>query len=377
MADTNLVYPYEFEGGKKAIASEVNANFEAVKSFANGINASLEDLKQAVASLEKKPTREMLDIFYSFSSIAPTGAYPLWTGETISHCKSLYPQFWKKINNLVKTGNLVQVSNDEYEERLRNYGQCAAFYIDTFNGHIRLPKITKFISGIENLNELAKEENSGLPNITGHGSWAFLNQISTSNNSAVYGDKNATGHVRHTNGSEHYDTSRFVFDASRSNKIYGSSTIVQPPAVKLCLYIQVANNYGGASELNTQVIAEELAAAIDSLETAYADYQGRLDTFYKELREDILEASPVIKEININVTPAMFAADTTYEEYPYCVDIPVQDADSSLVPTVNFSLVEATGNNFAPIALAGDGFVRVYAREIATKDFVIASVILQ
>ena len=41
MTDTNLVYPYEFEGGKKAVASEVNANFEAVKSFANGINADL------------------------------------------------------------------------------------------------------------------------------------------------------------------------------------------------------------------------------------------------------------------------------------------------------------------------------------------------
>jgi len=377
MADTNLVYPYEFEGGKKAIASEVNANFEAVKSFANGINASLEDLKQAVTALENKPTREMLDIFYSFSSIAPTGAYPLWTGETISHCKSLYPQFWKKINNLVKTGNLVQVSSDEYENRLQKYGQCAGFYIDTLNGHIRLPKITKFISGIENLNEIAKEENSGLPNITGYGVWAFLNQISTASDSAVYGDNNAGRHVRHTNGSEHFDTSRFVFDASRSNKIYGSSSIVQPPAVKLCLYIQVANNYGGASELNTKVIAEELAAAIDSMEAAYADYQSRLDTLYKELREDILEASPVIKEININVTPAMFSADSTYDEFPYCIDIPVADADSSLIPTVNFSLAEATGNNFAPVALAGDGFVRLYAREIAENSFVITSLILQ
>lgn len=44
MADTNLIYPYTFEGGKKAVASEVNANFDAVRMFANGINATLSDI---------------------------------------------------------------------------------------------------------------------------------------------------------------------------------------------------------------------------------------------------------------------------------------------------------------------------------------------
>ena len=60
MADTNLVYPYEFEGGTKAVASEVNANFEAVKVFANGINATLTDIQSAINDLQSKPTREKL-----------------------------------------------------------------------------------------------------------------------------------------------------------------------------------------------------------------------------------------------------------------------------------------------------------------------------
>ena len=113
MTDTNLVYPYEFEGGKKAVASEVNANFEAVKSFAGGINADLNDIRKAIADLKNKPTREMLDVYYSFSGTAPVGAYPLWTGETITNCKSLYPQFWNKINTMSKLGTLQTVTAEE------------------------------------------------------------------------------------------------------------------------------------------------------------------------------------------------------------------------------------------------------------------------
>ena len=54
MADTNLIYPYEFEGGKKAVANEVNANFEAVKSFANGINVSINEIYAAINDLKNK-----------------------------------------------------------------------------------------------------------------------------------------------------------------------------------------------------------------------------------------------------------------------------------------------------------------------------------
>ncbi len=67
MADTNLIYPYTFEGGKKAVASEVNANFDAVRMFANGINATLSDIQTAIADLQKKPTREMFDIYFSIT----------------------------------------------------------------------------------------------------------------------------------------------------------------------------------------------------------------------------------------------------------------------------------------------------------------------
>lgn len=377
MADTTIVYPYEFQGGRKAVASEVNANFEAVKTFANGINVSLSEIRSAINELKNKPTREMLDIYYSFSSVAPTGAYPLWTGETINHCKSLYPQFWNKVKNLAQMGNLTLISLEEYEERLENYGQCAAFYIDELNGHLRLPKITRFISSISELSERSKEEKAGLPNIKGSGYWNMLNDIKAEDDSAVYGDSSGVRHLRQTNGNEHYGTARMMFDASRSNEIFGASDTVQPPAVKLCLYIQVANNLGELSELDTQAIAKELEEDLSKLQVAYNKYAADLKLLYGEIKEDILNAAAAMKEKDIKISSAMFAEDTTYEEYPYCLSIPFADSSSDKVPSVNFDVKEAESGNFAPVAIAETGIVKIFAKKVVEENFLIPSIVLQ
>lgn len=375
MSDTNLVYPYEFEGGKKAVDSEVNANFEAVKTFANGINISLNELKAAISDLKNKPTREMFDVFYSFSGVAPIGAYPLWTGETITHCKSLYPQFWNKLKNLKATGNVVVVeSEDEYEEKIETYGQCASFYIDDLNGHVRLPKITKFISSIEELTELAKEENSGLPNISGSLKPFRMGEP----DGAFYNSEN--GDFYHTSaktGSSSHAQKTTMFDASKSNEIYGKSDVVQPPAVKLCLYLQVANNVGEISEFDTKALAKELEEALVLLESAYKTYSDKLQLLYNQVREDILKSAPIVKEEEIEVPVNLFVLDTTYEEYPYSAKIVIEDAAFDLVPTVNFTVKDATSGNYAPVAESSDGYVKIFAKKIPTENLIISSIILQ
>ena len=374
MTDTNLVYPYEFEGGKKAVASEVNANFEAIKTFANGINVSINEIYTAIAELKNKPTREMFDIFYSFSSVAPTGAYPLWTGETITHCKSLYPQFWNKIKTLATTGNLSILNDeDEYEEKISNYGQCASFYMDELNGHLRLPKITKFISSISDLTELAKEENAGLPNITGSLGPYRMDLP----NGAFYQDENTDFyHKSPKTGSTSHAQYTTFFDASKSNEIYGKSDTVQPPCIKLCLYIQVANNVGEISEFDTKALAKELEAALVSLNDAYTMYIGQLKAFYDNVKNEILSVSSVIKEDNITVSPDMFVLDREYKEYPYSANIQVSEANVEMVPVINFSLSDVLSGNYAPIAVSLDKSVKIFAKEIPAENLIIPTIVL-
>ena len=374
MTDTNLVYPYEFEGGKKAVASEVNANFEAVKSFAGGINADLNDIRKAIADLKNKPTREMLDVYYSFSGTAPVGAYPLWTGETITNCKSLYPQFWNKINTMSKLGSLATVTAEEYEEKLETYGQCASFYIDSLNGHVRLPKISKFIASIADLTELAKEEKAGLPNITGslrpyrmgEPSGAFYNS-----------EKGDFYHTNSKDGSSSGAQCTTMFDASKSSEVYGASDTVQPPAVKLCLYLQVANNTAEISELDVNAVIEQMNMALNALQAAYDKYSADLESLYAKIKQDILDSSPVIKEEDVAVTTDLFVADETYSDYPFKADIAVADALAEHVPTVNFGLEQCESGNFAPVASAGNGYVRIYAKAVPETGFVIPAIILQ
>lgn len=374
MTDTNLVYPYEFEGGKKAVASEVNANFEAVKSFAGGINADLNDIRKAIADLKNKPTREMLDVYYSFSGTAPVGAYPLWTGETITNCKSLYPQFWNKINTMSKLGSLATVTAEEYEEKLETYGQCASFYIDSLNGHVRLPKISKFIASIADLTELAKEENAGLPNITGslrpyrmgEPSGAFYNS-----------EKGDFYHTNSKDGSSSGAQCTTMFDASKSSEVYGASDTVQPPAVKLCLYLQVANNTAEISELDVNAVIEQMNMALNALQAAYDKYSADLESLYAKIKQDILDSSPVIKEEDVAVTTDLFVADETYSDYPFKADIALADALAEHIPTVNFGLEQCESGNFAPVASAGNGYVRIYAKAVPETGFVIPAIILQ
>lgn len=370
MTDTTLIYPYEFEGGKKAIASEVNANFEAVKTFANGINATISGLQTAIADLKNKPTREMLDIFYSFSSQTPAGAYPLWTGETITHCKNLYPQFWNKVKNLAALGNLVTVTAEEYEEKLEEYGQCAAFYLDELNGHLRLPKITCFVSSIAELTELAKVENSA--------NKAHTHQVKVSSDGSKNGCNTATGYL--ARGYTKYSSPWSSNNNNGENKVLLTSEGEEeghPKNVKLCLYIQVANNLGELSELDTNAIAEELEAALAALQTAYQTYSADLEQTYRAIKDDIIIASPVIKDYDIEINPSMFVLDTTYEDYPYKADIPFEDAQEDLVPEINFSLEQIESGNYAPVALSGNGYVRIYAKELPETELVIPSIVLQ
>ena len=279
MADTNLIYPYELEGGKKAVADEVMANFEAIQLVVAGLNSEINNLTTVLTELEKKPTREMMDIYYSFSSQAPVGAFPLWTGETINNAKTLYPQFWKKINQLAKDGAIPTVANDaEYEEKVEKYGQCASFYINTLDGHVRLPKITKFISSIDQLTDFGEIE-AGLPEITGN---IFnVDHVGSLSADGCFSFKDKGGNGSGGSGSRHKNAD-VTFNASSSNSIYGKSDTVQPPAVRLYLYLQVVNNTTELSEFNINVIAEQLMSALEELEAKKVSCLEEMESIYNQ-----------------------------------------------------------------------------------------------
>ena len=83
------------------------------------------------------------------------------------------------------------------------------------------------------------------------------------------------------------------------------------------------------------------------------------------------------KYADIAVTSNLFVADETYSDYPFKADIALADALVEHVPTVNFGLEQCESGNFAPVASAGNGYVRIYAKAVPETGFVIPVIILQ
>ena len=131
------------------------------------------------------------------------------------------------------------------------------------------------------------------------------------------------------------------------------------------------------NQYESGAIAKELEDALVLLENSYKNYSQDLQTLYGNIKEDILKASPTIKEEDIEISENLFVSDDTYEEYPYCAKIELEGATSDLFPNVNFKIKDALSGNYAPVADSGQGYITIYAKEIPTQSLIISSVVLQ
>lgn len=108
--------------------------------------------------------KDIFEVFYSTTIDTPRGAFPLWTGETISNCKTAYPTFWARALEYQTSGKIRVVTSTVYDQELATYGECGAFVINTDNGSIRLPKITRFVSSLDAIGDIGVTKNDGIGN---------------------------------------------------------------------------------------------------------------------------------------------------------------------------------------------------------------------
>lgn len=170
--------------------------------------------------------KDIFEVFYSTSSTTPRGAFPLWTGETIINCQTLYPTFWKRALEYQGNGTIRVVASTVYDQEIATYGECGAFVIDTNTGSIRLPKITRFVSSLDAISDIGITKNSMFPDHTHnyHYSGPYFN-------AAPGGDIMGTSH----------DETRTTETTNVTDSTVTIGNEVQPKHVRLALYIQVFN----------------------------------------------------------------------------------------------------------------------------------------
>lgn len=64
---------------------------------------------------------------------------------------------------------------------------------------------------------------------------------------------------------------------------------------------------------------------------------------------------------DITVPVSAFVADSTYQDYPFRAAVTLENALSSMIPNVVYSVAALTDNNFAPVAECYNGGVYLYA----------------
>lgn len=175
------------------------------------------------------------------------GCLPLWTGEYYANAVALYPDFYA----WVKSHSELCKTKAEYDAAITTYGECPYYVADEVSGSLRLPKLANYIkmTGADGITQ----KGAGLPNITGsidpyvdmnrNWSGAFsVNKTAPFNPTGTNGDGNGS-HV--------------MFDASKSNAIYGAADTVQPAHTTLYPWVCAFN---AAVPASTAQAAEFTAA---------------------------------------------------------------------------------------------------------------------
>ena len=193
-------------------------------------------------------------IFASAIPLTDSSVHAL-DGSTISQT-GMYEQFASLIKSLVSAGYNIACTEQEFKDTVTEYGQCGKFVVNDTAGTIRLPKVTKFIEGTADLTNIGNINEAGLPNITGQfdvtaaGSGAgYPWDYSGSAGEFTGAFKNptkATG-LRYIPSTSSTTTnpviSKYNFNASDDNSIYGNSETVQPESVSYPYYIVLISGF--------------------------------------------------------------------------------------------------------------------------------------
>lgn len=82
-----------------------------------------------------------------------------------------------------------------------------------------------------------------------------------------------------------------------------------------------------------------------------------------------------LKFTNTEIENTTFAQNATYQDYPYRATVPLTGVLASMTPEVIFSLADAVGGNYAPVAECYNGGVYLYAASMPDAAITIPTII--
>ena len=141
----------------------------------------------------------------------------------------------------------------------------------------RVPSLSCWVKGANDVSEVGSYLAAGLPNIEGNSEWnIFIPEDYTTGAFA-----RADGHSGRLTGSLTTPNYALSFDASRSNQIYGNSDTVQPPSI---VGMWLVKAFGTVSNIGNQDIADVSAGLtrVENKMDEYTDNVAYIESFVVE-----------------------------------------------------------------------------------------------
>ena len=284
-----------------------------VYAFGRIVNAGeldVGELMEYVKNLEKNSGYPLGAIYPTLYGNVDVGSLPLLGGE---YTRAAYSDLW----NLVQTKDGYVVTEAEWQElNIANDGNVPKFSNGDGSTTFRLPKITKFLSGVESINEVGSYQTDTQRNITG----SIAMGVWSSPSGCFYA--NSTSNMKH--GRVQETAGSCAFDASRSVGTEHTSNEVAPKHIKALYQIKVFGTISNSGNVDivdyvndnksSMPLVSDVSRIIISLTVQGQSWTAPCDGYI--FARKIGDSSVVNSWMNCWNAPN--AADVTYGQLLYC-----------------------------------------------------------
>lgn len=284
-----------------------------VYAFGRIVNAGeldVGELMEYVKNLEKNSGYPLGAIYPTLYGNVDVGSLPLLGGE---YTRAAYSDLW----NLVQTKDGYVVTEAEWQElNIANDGNVPKFSSGDGSTTFRLPKITKFLSGVESINEVGSYQTDTQRNITG----SIAMGVWSSPSGCFYA--NSTSNMKH--GRVQETAGSCAFDASRSVGTEHTSNEVAPKHIKALYQIKVFGTISNSGNVDivdyvndnksSMPLVSEVSRIIINLTVQGQSWTAPCDGYI--FAKKIGDASVVNSWMNCWNAPN--ATDVTYGQLLYC-----------------------------------------------------------
>lgn len=284
-----------------------------VYAFGRIVNAGeldIGELMEYVKNLEKNSGYPLGAIYPTLYGNVDVGSLPLLGGE---YTRAAYSDLW----NLVQTKDGYVVTEAEWQElNIANDGNVPKFSSGDGSTTFRLPKITKFLSGVESINEVGSYQTDTQRNITG----SIAMGVWSSPSGCFYA--NSTSNMKH--GRVQETAGSCAFDASRSVGTEHTGEEVAPKHIKALYQIKVFGTISNSGNVDivdyvndnksSMPLVSEVSRIIINLTAQGQSWTAPCDGYI--FAKKIGDASVVNSWMNCWNAPN--ATDVTYGQLLYC-----------------------------------------------------------